>query len=978
MLAERVRTKTAPGSKRSRGAARPFFAEAPLIGRATEHIALVTAYRKVRREGPQVLAITGEVGIGKTRLASEFLRWATAQGADVLQGRAFEMGGRLPYQPLVEALRSRVERENAPDTLLNDVWLAELSRLLPELHDRYPDLPLPLALGEAEARNRFFEAIALLCQVLAEQAPLILFIDDLQWADVASLDMLHYAARRWAESGASILLLLSLRSEQLAATPELSDWLAGLGRELPLTRLVLNPLTAESTMQLVHDLGIEEQESETEEAGIVNSQHRFPLEERFGQWLFAETGGQPFFIMETLKALFERGLLASSLREDGGWAIDYQAFLHQESTLRGFLPRNVREVIRSRLARLSPTTFALLAAGAILDHRFSFEYLCRIAGVEENEGLPALDELLTSQLLREHDAAGQSPPSAYFFAHDKIRDVVYTEAGDARRRIFHRRAVEVLQGAATSPAQLAHHAMAAGLLAPAFRFSVRAGDEALRLFAVHNAIDHYERAQRLVAERASNAALQEDISVSDLHHLYTHLGRAYELTNAWEQARSIYEAMLACAQGSGTSAMESAALNHLAMLAAQDRLDLERAKSLLHQALQVAEQSGEAIGLAETKWNLAQLAHYRSDATAALTYGQQALAIARQLDQQELIARSLNVLSYAQMLSGRWEEAESAALQARALYAKLGDRAMEADCLCLAAGARINDGQPQAGISSARSAHTISLEIENAWGQARSALYLAQGSLEIGAFGEALTFAELTVNLTRTHGIFLLLGFSLTILGAVHRARLSLDAARTAHREAMGAIEKPGLPQLIELYAAELCADCALAGDWGEAYAYAVQALNNRGTALYPLKGLTHWYETEALVRAGDIERAEEDVRHFAERIGKSRRYRIPYLRSLAVLAQFRGKTAQAILHLHEAAILAEEIGLPGELWSISAALGVLYQKHGDQSKARTAFVRAAEIVQSLANKMEDGRLRTTFLSAQQVQQVLEHGSPGQ
>lgn len=169
-----------------------------------------------------------------------------------------------------------------------------------------------------------------------------------------------------------------------------------------------------------------------------------------------------------------------------------------------------------------------------------------------------------------------------------------------------------------------------------------------------------------------------------------------------------------------------------------------------------------------------------------------------------------------------------------------------------------------------------------------------------------------------------------------------------------------------------------MAGDWGEAYTYAVQALNNRGTALYPLKGLTHWYETEALVRAGDIERAEEDVRHFGERIGKSRRYRIPHLRSLAVLAQFRGRTAQAILHLQEAATLAEEIGLPGELWSISAALGVSYQKHSDQSQARTAFVCAAEIVQSLANKIEDGRLRTTFLSAQQVQQVLEHGSPGQ
>ena len=101
------------------------------------------------------------------------------------------MGGRLPYQPLVEALRNRVERENAPDNLLNDVWLAELSRLLPELRDRYPDLPPLLTLSEAEARNRFFEAVARLGQVLAEQAPLVLFLDDLQWVDLATLDLLE-------------------------------------------------------------------------------------------------------------------------------------------------------------------------------------------------------------------------------------------------------------------------------------------------------------------------------------------------------------------------------------------------------------------------------------------------------------------------------------------------------------------------------------------------------------------------------------------------------------------------------------------------------------------------------------------------------------------------------------------------------------------------------------------------------------------
>src|SRR5947209_19644891 len=112
-----------------------------------------------------------EAGIGKTRLATEFLAWATIEGADVLQGQAFETGGHLPYQPVIEALRPRIERENAPDDLLTDVWLAELSRLLPELRDRYPDLPTPLG-DRFLARSRLFEALARLGQALAARPPL--------------------------------------------------------------------------------------------------------------------------------------------------------------------------------------------------------------------------------------------------------------------------------------------------------------------------------------------------------------------------------------------------------------------------------------------------------------------------------------------------------------------------------------------------------------------------------------------------------------------------------------------------------------------------------------------------------------------------------------------------------------------------------------------------------------------------------------
>src|SRR5216684_3290158 len=329
---------------RSRGnpRSRPSMAEsrpptelvAPLVGRAAAFSQLVGSFQQVRQGQPQALLVVGEAGIGKTRLVGEFVAWARAQGAEVLCGQAFEMGGRLPYQPLVEALRPRLEQENAPEDLLEDLWLAELSRLLPELRVRYPDLPAPTE-DELMAKMRLFEAVARLVDALAKPAPLVLLLDDLHWVDSASLDLLRYLARSWKGHGTRMLLLGTMRHEGLELRSALAAELANLGRDLPVTQLPLQMLSQAETIQLIQAIAGEGKHG-TRSGGKLREHgparpapsEALPSPERekplvaLGDVLFAQTRGQPLYLMETLKLLREREWMVPRLAADGTWKLE--------------------------------------------------------------------------------------------------------------------------------------------------------------------------------------------------------------------------------------------------------------------------------------------------------------------------------------------------------------------------------------------------------------------------------------------------------------------------------------------------------------------------------------------------------------------------------------------------------------------------------------------------------------------------------
>ena len=968
----------------------------PFVDRHEEFGELVSEYEAcVSGQGPRALAVMGEAGMGKTRLVKEFLGWAKARGAEVLEGAA-SAGAVLPYGPLAEAIRPRMERERAPEDLLEDAWLSELGRLLPELKERYPDLPSPPS-GEGEtAKVALFEAVARTVGALASRAPVVLFLDDLQWADAATLEVLDYAGRRWAEQRAPVLVLVAGRPEEIGDNPSFGRWLPSLVRGLPARSLTLLPLSDDDIEGLLRRLT----RAEVEPVGSPR-EPRVPNEarselERFGAWLAAETGGQPFYLVETLKALIEEGRLVIRARSDEGLLleVDLDSRVGDEPSS---MPNSVREVIRGRLFRLSTSAYEMLVAGAVLGRQFGFGELVAVAGLGETEGLRGLDELVGRNLLvgrggGRGDRGTFLYPAAYSFSHERIRQVAHTECGQARRQVLHRRAFEVLEGSGAPPAELARHALAAGLAEPSFGYSLAAGDAAADVFAMRDAIMNYELARDLlVAEQEPRGALK--VSDASVERLYNHLGLAYELAEEWDKARLTYETMLAFARDSGAAKVEVIALNHLAVYSFHHKGDIPGAKTLLERAMEVAKEACLAEVLVETACNLAGLMVYRPAETGpSRLLAEEALATARNLERPDLVARTLSTLARLETWTSRFDaaaaHAEEGAKLSRQLTARpaptratlpsmlaegmglsgswrAGTRAMEALSLSYLGYARLYQGRPQEGVAILHELLEISKGLPER-AQVIGSCALAQTLREAGEFEEAL--ARHTKGAERANeaqDAYLLASYLLQV-GYDYVSLQNLNEARAAFEEM---VERGHLKQTVH---ATFCMLAGLSEDWEDAHAHARKA-HGLGIFFQPQFSLFLHHQVEALLRGGDEELAREAARGLADRALNNRRDRMSHLRALAVLGEWEGDTERALGQLRGAEALAAEIGLPGELWQIEAKLGELHERCGEAGEARQAFSRAAQTSRDLAAKIRDEGLREGFLAAPRVRRVLEH-----
>jgi len=475
--------------------------DGPLVGRQAERAAIAQAWARAAAGSGGVVVVSGEAGIGKSRLLAQAA--ADAESALTLVGRCWESTACEPYAPIAEALRTGFATVDAAALGLPEVWRRELARVVPELAD---------ALGDGQAtpldgireRDRLFEGLRATLAAMAAVRPVLLILDDAQWADETSLSFVHYVARHVA--ALPILLIVGLRDEDLASSrrPLMRD-LARTG-----VRLALAPLGAGDTAALV---------------GALASVQ--PTPDRLGERLFARTAGNPLFIVETVRALVEQGSLA---RDGGGlWSTTPGSAADDYAALP--IPPSVGLILDGRLDRLSDDARLLLDGAAILRRDFPFDLAQRLSGLPAPAALDALDALIDAGLLVE-SSDGEAGSAHYDFAHALVRDRVYGALTGARRQHLHRQVAGLLEAADPAPADgLAYHYMRGGVRDRAGLWSLRAGEAALRVYAGEDALSHYQTARQLAA-----GAVETFAALSGIGDALAGLGRPIEAVRAYREA----------------------------------------------------------------------------------------------------------------------------------------------------------------------------------------------------------------------------------------------------------------------------------------------------------------------------------------------------------------------------------------------------------------------------------------------------------
>ena len=562
----------------------------PFVGRGAEFGLLIGLLARLTAGSGHVVLLEGEPGIGKSRLMQELARYCAARDLCTLATNCYEIERAMPYQPVIDLAGKALELASKEALQkLAPVSLAEIAALVPAIAERVAVPSLSADFPEAR-QARLFGAVVQLFETLACGRQIVVMIDDLQWADDASAQFVHFLARQAARR--SMLLVCAYR-EELETHERLAALVQGLRRELHARHVPLARLKEADTAALLERLA----HLGLGRPGLAARLHR-------------ETEGNPFFLMSMLQVLAEGGAEPGASDELP-------------------LPDALRASVRARLAHVPAEARPTLDVAAVLGRRFDFETLAAVTQEPEERVLHALDTLVKRRLLREEPEDG-----FYDFSHDKVREVVYREIGGARRVTLHRALGEALErGSPGEPderhARLAEHYERGHAWKKALQYLLLAAERSRALFAMRDALHWLDRAVALAEAHPDAAENPVD--------LYARRGDARAQAGQTEGAVADIRRVIEATQARGEREKARDAVIQLGM-AYRRADDYERATECLTQALAESRAMRDERHAADTLYHLGTVAWSNSRNREAIGFHAEAVGICERLGLADLVA----------------------------------------------------------------------------------------------------------------------------------------------------------------------------------------------------------------------------------------------------------------------------------------------------------------------------------------------------
>jgi class 3 adenylate cyclase/tetratricopeptide (TPR) repeat protein len=485
----------------------------PLVGRDRERADLRRAVDAARGGHGSLVLVSGEAGVGKTRLLQDIDAEADAKGLRVLVGHCVKMEGHAPYLPFAEMIERAIVTSRSPMTLRRALGEAapEIARLAPAVRLAVPDIPAPLDLPPEQARRYLWLSMLEFIERAADERPLMLVLEDLHWADESTLLLLEYLAPHLAEM--PVLMVGTYRDVEVRPSSPLAGVLNQLVRERLVTKVALKELSEGGIAALVRGLAGEEPPVDVVRA------------------IYTQSEGNPFFAEEIYFHLAETGVIT-----DEGGKLRHDVRIEELD-----VPESVRSVIGERLSRLSEPTRRALAAAAMRGRLFELEVVERVVDDPGEDILDAFDEAERARLI----IPSKSDPSRYTFAHELIRATLRADTSTARRRRLHARIADAIEAVHAADldahaADLAYHLSRArtgtgdGRLVRYLRI---AGDRAMEVAAFSDAVGHFSHAVSLLdGDQETRAELVERLAMG-----LRSLGRWDEALKVMDEALELYE-----------------------------------------------------------------------------------------------------------------------------------------------------------------------------------------------------------------------------------------------------------------------------------------------------------------------------------------------------------------------------------------------------------------------------------------------------